>query len=85
VIIPKRKIKNKIMFRILVDVSDSPSKIKLKAIDNITPDSCPPKSNIPDAVAYPTGKVVWVAKSVSVLNNGYMDKPVNAPPTYPMN
>lgn len=56
--------------RILVNMIDSPSKIKLKMIEIITPPNWPPKRRIPEDVPSPTGKVVWLAKSVNVVKKG---------------
>ena len=44
--------------------------MKLNIIDRMTPVVCPPNNKIPEEVAYPTGKVVWVEKSVKVVRKG---------------
>jgi len=52
---------------------------KLKITTTTTPIIWPPKSKIPEEVASPTGKVVWVAKSVAVVMKGYATKPAHPP------
>lgn len=48
---PMRAMRIKIALRILVFYKDSPSKMKLKTMERITPVICPPKIRIPEAVA----------------------------------
>ena len=50
--------------------TSSPVKKKLNTVTKITPMVWPPKSKIPEEVAYPTGNVVWVEKSVIVVKKG---------------
>lgn len=48
----------------------------------MTPINWPPNKRIPPAVASPTGKVVWVAKSVAVVRSGYAKNPLMEPAIY---
>ena len=54
----------------IVFISDCPSKIMLKKNTKNTPRNCPPNRRIPPAVAYPTGKVVCMAKELAVDRRG---------------
>ena len=48
---PITAIRIRIPLRILVFYRDSPSKMKLKTIERITPVVCPPNIKMPEAVA----------------------------------
>ena len=72
----------KMPYRILIIQIVLAEKMKLNKIALMISKVRPPNMRIPEEVAQPTGKVVWLAKSVSVERRGQALSPINAAHIY---